>query len=139
MNNIWQRLKNLPWQELGFISFITTLIVVVSEIFLVLGHTYLPVVREPLELLFSSPFFRILIPIGVAVGMGALAVYLLEWWQKNWLLNNSSLWALVLCLFIGLLLKSLLPVPALFVSASRPSLICIAIGVFWKGRPYWRR
>jgi hypothetical protein len=71
--------------------------------------------------------------------MGALAVYLLEWWQKQWLLNNSTLWALVLCLFIGLLLKSFLPLPAIFLTASKASLISLAVGVFWKGRPYWRR
>lgn len=139
MNNIWQRLKNLPWQELLLVSLIATLTVVVVEVLLVLSYTYFPAIREPLNMLFFSPFFKILIPIGTAVGMGALAVYLLEWWQKQWLLNNSSLWALVLCLLLGLLFKSLLPLPALLVSASQPSLIGLAIGVFWKGRPYWRR
>lgn len=139
MNNLWQRLKKLPWQELFLVSLIAILTVVVVEVLLVLSYTYLSVIREPLNMLFFSPIFQILIPIGVAVGMGALAVYLLEWWQKQWLLNNASLWALVLCLFIGLLLKSLLPLPALLVSASQPSLIGLAIGSFWKGRPYWRR
>ncbi|NES73950.1 MAG: hypothetical protein F6K24_56580 [Okeania sp. SIO2D1] len=90
-------------------------------------------------MLFSSPIFGVLIPVGAAIGMGALAVYLLEFWQKQWLLNNSSLWALVLCLFIGLLFKSLFPLPPVLVSASRASLISLAIGVFWKGRPYWQR
>ncbi|MGB3514768.1 MAG: peptide chain release factor 1 [Microcoleaceae cyanobacterium] len=139
MNNLWQRLKQLPWQELLLVSLIATLTVVVVEVLLVLSYTYFSVIREPLNMLFLSPIFGIVIPIAVAVGMGASAVYLLEWWQKQWLLNNSSLWALVLCLFIGLLLKSLLPLPALLVSASQPSLIGLAIGSFWKGRPYWRR
>lgn len=139
MNNIWQRLKKLPWQELLLVSFIATMTAFVIEVVLLLSYTYFSVVREPLNMLFLSPFFAVLIPISAAVGMGALAVYLLEWWQKQWLLNNSSLWALVFCLFLGLLLKSLLDLPALLVSASEPSLIGLAIGVFWKGRPYWRR
>ncbi|OZH55594.1 peptide chain release factor 1 [Hydrocoleum sp. CS-953] len=139
MNNIWQRLKNLPWPELSLVSLITTLTVVTSEVLLILSLTYFFVILKPLNMLFSSPFFGVLIPIGVAIGMGALAVYLLEWWQKEWLLNNSSLWALVFCLFIGLLLKSLLPLPSILLTASRASLISLAVGVFWKGRPYWQR
>ncbi|MGK7921172.1 MAG: peptide chain release factor 1 [Trichodesmium sp.] len=139
MNDIWQRFKRLPWQELSLVSLIATLTVVVSEVLLILSLTYLFAILKPLNMLFSSPVFGVLIPIGVAVGMGALAVYLLEWWQKRWLLNNSTLWALVLCLFIGLLLKSLSPLPAILLSASKASLISLAVGVFWKGRPYWRR
>ena len=139
MNNIWQRLKNLPWQELSLVSLVATLTVVASEVLLILSLTYFFVILKPLNMLFSSPIFGVLIPIGVAVGMGALAVYLLEWWQKEWLLNNSSLWALVLCLFIGLLLKSFLPLPSILLSASKASLISLAVGVFWKGRSYWRR
>ncbi len=139
MNNIWQRLKNLPWQELSLVSLVATLTVVASEVLLILSLTYFFVILKPLNMLFSSPIFGVLIPIGVAVGMGALAVYLLEWWQKEWLLNNSSLWALVLCLFIGLLLKSFLPLPSILLTASKASLISLAVGVFWKGRSYWRR
>jgi hypothetical protein len=139
MNEIWQRFKGLPWQELSLVSLIATLTVVASEVLLILSLTYFFVILKPLNMLFSSPVFGVLIPIGAAVGMGALAVYLLEWWQKQWLLNNSTLWALVLCLFIGLLLKSFLPLPAIFLTASKASLISLAVGVFWKGRPYWRR
>ncbi|MEB3342054.1 peptide chain release factor 1 [Okeania sp.] len=139
MNNIWQILKKLPWQELSLVSLIATLTVVTSEILLIFSLTHFLAILKSFNILFSSPFFGVLIPIGVAVGMGALAVCLLEWWQKQYLLNNSSLWALVLCLFIGLLLKSFLPFPSVLLSASRASLISLAIGVFWKGRPYWRR
>lgn len=137
MNNIWQHLKKLPWPELFLVSFIATLTVLASEVLLILSYTYFLVIIKPLNMLLLSPIFGLLIPIVVGVGMGALAVYLLEWWQKKWLLNNSSLWALVLCLFIGLLLKSLFPLPSILVAASKASLISLAIGVFWKGRPYW--
>jgi hypothetical protein len=139
MNKFWQRLKNLPWQELSLVALISTLTVAAVEILLVLAITHVPEVRDVLRLILASPFFAVLIPIGVAVGMGALGVYLLEWWQKQWLLNNSSLWALVFCLVVGLLLKSWLPLPPLLIAMSRTTLIGMALGVFWKGRPYWRR
>ena len=138
MNNFWRRLKSLPWQELSLVAFIATLSVAAVEILLVLAITNFPEVRDVLKLIFASPFFAVLIPIAVAVGMGALAVYILEWWQKRWLLNNASLWALVFCLAMGLWLKSLVPLPELLTTISQSALIGIAIGVFWKGRPYWR-
>lgn len=139
MNKFWQRLKRLPWQELSLVSLIATLFVAAVEIFLAIAMTHSPEVREVLTLVFTSPVFAVFLPIGVAVGMGALAVYLLEWWQKQWLLNNSSLWALVFCVLMGLLIKSWLPLPPLLISMSRNALIGVAIGVFWKGRPYWNR
>jgi hypothetical protein len=95
-------------------------------------------IRDILTLVFFSPTFATIIPVATAVGMGALAVYLLEWWEKKWLLNTSTLWALVFSLLICLLIKSFLPLPALLISLSRMSLVSIAIGVFWKGRPYWK-
>ncbi len=139
MNKFWQRLKKLPWQELSLVSLITVLTVAAVEIFLAIAITNSPEVRDVLKLIFASPFLGVFVPLGVAVGMGALAVYLLEWWQKQFLLDNSSLWALVFCVAIALWLKSLFPIPPLLIALSQPAFIAIAIGVFWKGRPYWRR
>lgn len=76
--------------------------------------------------------------IATAVGIGALAVYLCERWLPQVLLNTSSLWALVLCLLLGLVLKSLLPLPSLLLDLSQFTLVGVIVGVFWKGRPYWR-
>lgn len=76
--------------------------------------------------------------IATAVGIGTLAVYLCERWLPQVLLNTSSLWALVLCLLLGLVLKSLLPLPSLLLDLSQFTLIGVILGVFWKGRPYWR-
>ena len=90
-----------------------------------------------LTLLYGSSL-GILIPFAAAVGMGALAVYFLEYWQQQFLLNRISLWVLVLCVFLGLVLKSFLPIPPLLASVSEAALIGVTVGVFWKGRPYWR-
>jgi len=138
MNNFWQRIQRLPWLEISLVSFISLLIVIILELSLIFSVTYFVGIRDILTLVFFSRTFATIIPVATAVGMGALAVYLLEWWEKKWLLNTSTLWALIFSLLICLLIKSFLPLPALLISLSQPSLIGIAIGVFWKGRPYWK-
>jgi hypothetical protein len=137
MSNFLRRLKLLPWREMLQISALVNSIVVGLELFLVWGFMQSEVFRNVLKLLFDSPL-GILIPFTMAVGMGALAVYFLEYWQQQFLLNQISLWVLVLCIFLGLVLKSFLPIPPFLASLSEAALIGIAIGVFWKAGPYWR-
>jgi hypothetical protein len=132
-----RRLKLLPWREMLQISALVNCIVVGLELFLVWGWIQSEVFGKILTLLFGSPL-GILIPFAIAVGMGALAVYFLEYWQQHFLLNRISLWVLVLCVLLGLVLKSFLPIPDNLVSLSETALIGVTVGVFWKGRPYWR-
>jgi hypothetical protein len=135
MSDFLRRLKILPWREMLQIAALVNLTVLGIELFLAWG-TKIPAISNALRLLYSSSL-GILVPVVIAVGMGALAVYLLEYWQQQFLLNQTNLWLLVFCLFLGLFLKSLL-LPPLFVSVSQATLIGIAVGIFWKGRPYWR-
>jgi hypothetical protein len=136
MNNFMRRFKLLPWREMLLISALSNLTVVAVELLLYWGATASPAIAKALSLMFSS-ILGVFIPLVTAVGMGALAVYFFERWEQQFLLNQASLWALVLCLLLGLLLKSLVLNPFL-ISLSETALIGIAIGVFWKGRPYWR-
>nr|WP_228056394.1 peptide chain release factor 1 [Microcoleus sp. LEGE 07076] len=112
-------------------------IVIGVELFLAWGFTQSRVIRNVVTLLYGSPL-GILIPFAAAVGMGALAVYFLEHWHQQFLLNRTNLWVLVLCVLFGLVLKSFLPIPPVLASLSEAALIGITVGVFWKGRPYWR-
>ncbi|MEG4455129.1 peptide chain release factor 1 [Microcoleus sp. N9_A1] len=137
MNNFLRRLKLLPWREMLQISALVNCIVVGLELFLVWGLIQSEVFRKVFTLL-GGPSLGILIPFAAAVGMGALAVYFLEYWQQQFLLNRISLWVLVLCVLLGLVLKSFLPIPPLLASLSEAALIGVTVGVFWKGRPYWR-
>ncbi|MEG4278147.1 peptide chain release factor 1 [Microcoleus sp. MON1_C1] len=137
MSNFLRRLKLLPWREMLQISALVNSIVIGLELFLAWGFTQSRAIRNGLTLLYGSSL-GILIPFAAAVGMGALAVYFLEYWQQQFLLNRISLWVLVLCLLLGLVLKSFLPIPASLASLSETALIGIMVGVFWKGRPYWR-
>ncbi len=137
MSNFLRRLKLLPWREMLQIAALVNSIVMGVELFLAWGFTQSRVIRNILTLLYS-PSLGLLIPFAAAVGMGALAVYFLEYWQQQYLLNRTNLWVLVLCVLFGLVLKSFLPVPALLASLSEAALIGVTVGVFWKGRPYWR-
>jgi hypothetical protein len=136
MSNFLRRLKLLPWREMLQIAALVNSIVIGVELFLAWGFTQSRVIRNILTLLYGSSL-GILIPFVTAVGMGALAVYFLEYWQQQFLLNRTNLWVLVLCVLLGLALKSFLPIPAFLASLSEAALIGITVGVFWKGRPYW--
>ncbi|MBE9161080.1 MULTISPECIES: peptide chain release factor 1 [Microcoleaceae] len=137
MSNFLRRLKLLPWREMLQIAALVNSIVIGVELFLAWGFTQSRAIRNVVTLLYGSSL-GILIPFVAAVGMGALAVYFLEHWHQQYLLNKINLWVLVLCVLFGLLLKSFLPIPPLLASLSEASLIGITVGVFWKGRPYWR-
>jgi len=137
VSNFLRRLKLLPWREMLQIAALVNCIVVGLELFLVWGWIQSEVFGKIFTLLFGSPL-GILIPFAIAVGMGALAVYFLEYWQQQFLLNRTTLWVLVLCVLLGLVLKSFLPIPPLLASLSEEAVIGVTVGVFWKGRPYWR-
>ena len=138
MANPLRRLKFLPWRSLFLISSLVTLIVIVVDFLIAIGYTYSPAIRQALNLLYA-PTLGIIVDFGLIVGIGALAVYLLEKLYPNLSINTAILWALVLCLALALVVKSLLPLPkALVISFNEIQLMGIVIGVFWKGRPYWR-
>lgn len=137
MSNFLRRLKLLPWREMLQIAALVNSIVIGVELFLAWGFTQSRAIRNVVTLLYNPPL-GLLIPFAAAVGMGALAVYFLEYWHQQYLLNKINLWVLVLCVLFGLVLKSFLPLPPLLASLSEASLIGITVGVFWKGRPYWR-
>ncbi|MEQ9671263.1 peptide chain release factor 1 [Coleofasciculus sp. G2-EDA-02] len=131
------RLRSLPWRSLLEVSGITVAIAIVLEIIIGLGFTQSPAIRQMLQFLYTPPLGMI-ISLMAAVGFGVLAVYVLERFYPQVLINSSSLWALIPCLALVLGLKSLLPLPPFLVSLSYANLVAVIVGVFWKGRPHWR-
>ena len=136
MGNPLQRLKYLPWRSLFLLSSLIAAIVTAIDFLVVIGYNYSPVIKRTLTLLYTPPM-GILVDFAFVVGIGALAVYLLEKFYRL-TINTAVLWALVLCLAVCLIIKSLLPIPDVLVKFNEIQLMGIAIGVFWKGRPYWR-
>jgi len=135
MNNIFRQLKRLPWLPLFQTAGYTILAVFVLEFLLAVGQQF-PIVAQATNLLFSAPL-ALLISMSVAVGAGAIAVYLLERFQRDIFINPGVLWALVGCMMVMLLVRSLSGIPSL-IPLSQPILIGIILGVFWRGKSYWR-
>ncbi|MGF1489947.1 MAG: peptide chain release factor 1 [Prochloraceae cyanobacterium] len=139
MNDFWYRFKSQPWKDLGLASALTITIVAFAEILLTLCYVNSDVCRDSLSLILTPPLGGVFF-IAAAVGVGALGVFLCEKWERvaSLSLNVSSLWSLVLCLMVAIALKSFLIRLGLIVQLNEVSLIGIIVGVFWKGRPYWR-
>ncbi len=138
MNDPLRRLKFLPWIPLLQISLISVLIVIALDVLLTRTVTAVPVILNLLSKLLLSPI-GILIGLAIPVGIGALSVAILERWFQQVIITNATLWALVPCVALWLFLKSLVPFPtALVPDISIVSLVGVVLGVFWKGRPYWR-
>ena len=137
MANPLRRLKFLPWRSLLQVSALTSIILVVLEFLLTLGYTQSPAIKRTLSFLYTGSL-GLLMTFVTAIGVGAIAVYLLERFYQRVIINTANLWALVLCLAVFLLLKSLLPLMSILISLDQLQLVGIIIGIFWKGRPYWR-
>ncbi|MGL5196543.1 MAG: peptide chain release factor 1 [Chroococcales cyanobacterium] len=136
MSNPLERLKYLPWTSLLPVAGLTTQLVAAVEVWLAYGATQSSSLRNALNLLYAPPLGTLVL-FALAMGMGAIAVYGCELWNRS-MLNTGSLWALAFCLLLGLFIKSLLPIPGLLVNLSQLSFIALLVGIFWKGRPYIR-
>jgi len=136
MNDPLRSLKLLPWRSLLKYAAITTAIATALDLLLLLALVYLVPLRK-MFLIILAPPLGILIAFALALGIGALAVYLTER-QREFMINASNLWGLVACLILCFWIKSLLPIPSVIVKISELTLLGIILGVFWKGRPYWR-
>ncbi len=137
MINPFERLKHLPWLSLLQVATLVTIFVSVVELLMALAVTKFAPIRSSLQLLYSPPL-GILIPLITAAGVGALSVYILERFFREVYIDRSSLWALVPCFILTIFLKSILPFPSFLIAFSQTQIICLMVGMFWKGRPYWR-
>jgi hypothetical protein len=134
-------LKYLPWTELLQVALVTIgFTTLLDWVFYHAANA--PAMRPIFGQVFSSPL-GFLIGLAAAVGVGALSVAVMErWFRQRFVITNSILWGVVPCLALWLGLRSLLP-ESIFPQLLTPvlgidSLICIILGVFWKGKPYWR-
>lgn len=137
MNDPLRRFKSQPWKPLFGVAFATILIVSLLDVSLVFFISNVATIGNSIALISSSPL-RILLPLAAATGVGALGVAICDYYRSKIFLNAGSLWALVLCLMIALGVKALIPFPSFLLRFSYPIFIGVMIGVFWKGRNYWR-
>ncbi len=137
MFNPLRRLKFLPWIELLQAALVTIVIASAIDYGLLLLLT-LPALQNFVLQVLNSPL-GVLISLAATIGVGALGVVVLERGFRQVILTNSTLWALVPCLALWLWLHSFLPIPFVLIPGlSVTSLVFVVLGVFWKGRRYWR-
>jgi hypothetical protein len=75
--------------------------------------------------------------LSIAIGVGALAVHLLDQFQRQIFINLGVLWGLIACLVVMVWVRSLSGIPSLL-PPSQPALMGLIIGVFWRGKNHWR-
>jgi len=142
MNNCIRRFKKLPWPSLLQSVALTYLILAITDILISWGIAKSQALQEMMAILYF-PSSELLILFGVGVGMGALAVYFIEINSSKVFINTTCLWVLFLCLLVALFIiygSILNPVIVSTSSCgSNPTIMGILIGLFWKGRPYWKR
>ena len=128
-----RKLNYLPWRELFQIAIIVTLILIPLELLVGWGYSSSPIVREIIQRIYAPPL-GMLVYIAAAAGVGALAVYVGER-RRSGLVNNPSLWALVLCVMLGLFVKSLLPISSFLINFRNfGTLVGVVFGVFGRAQ-----
>lgn len=137
MGNRLRQLKYLPWLALAQAAALAVFLVVVLDVLLQLAYGRSEIVRQVLEILFGQPL-GLLTSLLIAVGIGALGVYVLEKLNSSLRITAGILWAMVLCLMLAQAFKSLLPPPTVLLGLNQTNFIGIMLGVFWRGRRYWR-
>jgi hypothetical protein len=132
-NPLW-RLRSFPWLVLLQVAALTVAIAAVLDFVLAIGLLNLP--QPPT---FLNGVTGLLLVLLAAGGVGVLAVSLAETlFARQVRLDRGILWALLACLTVLLLLKQLLPIPQVLVGISRYQFVGMMVGLFSKGRRYWR-
>lgn len=143
MANPLRQLKYLPWTSLFIVAGVTFAIVTTMEFLLWLTFNQLDestqfTIINLLAATLDSPLLSLFTTGAIGVGIGAGAVFLLETLEKQVFINAGVLWSLILCLIIGLVIRNYIPIPALLTGVNQMQLVGIILGVFWKGKRYWR-
>lgn len=129
---LW-RLKTLPWLVLLQAAALTVVVASLLDLLLAIALLNLP--QPPTFLNGISGLLLVLLAAG---GIGVLAVTVMETIFARVLLNQGVLWALLVCMALFLWLRQWVPVPAVLVGLSYYQFVGMMVGLFSKGRRYWR-
>ncbi|GAB4459616.1 MAG: hypothetical protein OHK0037_05360 [Elainellaceae cyanobacterium] len=136
MSNPLRRIRQLPWLPLFQTAGYAVVGLFAVELVLWWGNSRLPFVARANDLIFSPPL-DMLIVLSIAIGVGALAVHLLDQFQRTIFINLGVLWGLIACLVVMVWVRSLSGIPSLL-PPSQVALMGLIIGVFWRGKNHWR-
>ncbi|WP_404784277.1 hypothetical protein [Altericista sp. CCNU0014] len=131
-------LKYLPWRSLFLASLLGVVAVKIADAIAGSAVNRLDSHSALIGLLLTrSGFTLIYACAGLAVG--SLGVFFLERFERGSSIYSSTLWALVLCLLVGLWLFQHLDIAGLsLVEIHYIHILGTIVGVFWRGKRYWR-
>ncbi|NJM77860.1 MAG: hypothetical protein HC852_21385 [Acaryochloridaceae cyanobacterium RU_4_10] len=130
-------LKYLPWRSL-FLAAILAVITMKAIDFL-LWKSFDYTASSSFAELLSTKMGNLLFLFCEGLAVGGFGVLYLERVGRVGPIYASTLWALVLCLLISLWLGTFVRIAGLgLVDISELSIMSVILGVFWRGRPYWR-
>lgn len=127
--------KSLPWQQLFNASVITLVLASGIDYGLTL---ILPASSQVQIGSILGPPWRLLSSAAIDMAIGILGVIILERViGSRRRIQVSTLWGLVLCLLIALVLRASLPIPGLFLGPLHQiTIVGLLLGVFSKGQQY---
>ncbi len=130
-------LKSTPWLAIGRAAFLAVVAWAFLSALLWIASQSIPIFASLLNLLLGQPI-SLLTNVIIGVGIGGLATLRLE--KSEQILNTTSLWCLVVAVTVGMLIYDYFPIGIyrLIIRFNQPTLIGLMLGVFWKGRKYWR-
>jgi len=159
MFNPLRPLKNLPWSILFQVAIVAVVLRVLVEWILALLICWSSLFQMVVQSVMLPPT-GLLLPLVVAGLTGSIAVWVLERWPHRVRINNGILWALVVCVLVGLRGMELLPIAPLdhlprtlgtsaraiatpefrelFGTTGTENLFPVVLGTFWAGVRYWR-
>lgn len=137
MRSPLERLKQLPWLALLQVALLTAIAAIALEYCLFFLSSYIPAVRTLLVIL-SSGLLGLITPFIVSMGIGAIALFVLER-SPRVVINTASLWGLVACVALVLLVIQAIGLfPLGFVGMGETQFVGVLLGIFLKGQPYWK-
>ena len=130
-------LKYLPWRSLFLVAILA--VITMKAIDLMLWKSFSSAESSGFAELLSTKIGNLLFLFCEGLAVGGFGVLYLERVGRVGPIYTSTLWALVLCLFLCLWLGTYIPIAGLgLVDISQLHVMSLILGVFWRGRAYWR-
>lgn len=130
-------LKYLPWRSPFLVAILAVL--TMKAIDFILWKSFDYAASSGFAELLSTKIGNLLFLFCEGLAVGGFGVLYLERIGRVGPIYTSTLWTLVLCLFLSLWLGTYLPMKGLgLVDISEVHVMSLILGVFWRGRPYWR-
>jgi hypothetical protein len=130
-------LKYLPWRSLFLVAILA--VITMKAIDFLVWKSFDYTESSGFAELLSTKIGNLLFLFCEGLAVGGFGVLYLERIGRVGPIYTSTLWTLILCLFLSLWLSTYLPMKGLgLVDISEVHVMSLILGVFWRGRPYWR-